>query len=81
MTPITILLWAVPSSSTSQKVKPFINTIGIPAGTEKVIKVDYATNSGTTALNWLKKEQTDGGKEPYLFSQCEAIHCRSFAPL
>ena len=32
-------------------------------------------------MNWLKKEQTDGGKQPYLFTQCEPNYCRSFAPL
>ncbi|CDK29193.1 unnamed protein product [Kuraishia capsulata CBS 1993] len=44
------------------------------------ISIDFETTAGGTALQWLDPPQTDGGKLPYLFSQCEPIHARSFFP-
>jgi leukotriene-A4 hydrolase len=44
------------------------------------IKIEYSTSEASTALQWLPKEQTAGKTHPYLFSQCQAIHCRSMIP-
>ncbi|XP_035735268.1 leukotriene A-4 hydrolase-like [Vespa mandarinia] len=44
------------------------------------IEINYETASDATGLQWLTPEQTTGGKHPYLFSQCEAIHARSVLP-
>jgi len=44
------------------------------------IKIEYSTSEKSTALQWLPKEQTAGKTHPYLFSQCQAIHCRSMVP-
>jgi len=49
-------------------------------GTQLKIRVNYSTTSGTTALEWLSPEQTADKQGPFLFSQCEAIHCRSMVP-
>lgn len=43
-------------------------------------EIHYETAPDATALQWLTPEQTAGGKHPYLFSQCEAIHARSMLP-
>eukprot|EP01061_Rhynchopus_euleeides_P047701 TRINITY_DN9720_c0_g1_i1.p1 TRINITY_DN9720_c0_g1~~TRINITY_DN9720_c0_g1_i1.p1 ORF type:complete len:615 (+),score=211.40 TRINITY_DN9720_c0_g1_i1:89-1933(+) len=49
-------------------------------GTEATVSIRYATSPGSSALNWLAPAQTVGGKHPYLFSQCQAIHARSLFP-
>jgi leukotriene-A4 hydrolase len=49
-------------------------------GSRFKIKIDYSTSENSTALQWLPKEQTAGKTHPYLFSQCQAIHCRSMVP-
>lgn len=48
--------------------------------TERV-RIDYATRPGATALQWLTPRQTLGGEHPFLFSQGQAIHTRSWIPL
>lgn len=44
------------------------------------VKIEYETSPNCTALQWLKPELTAGKKQPYLFSQCQAIHARSMFP-
>ena len=44
------------------------------------IKIEYSTSENSTALQWLPPEQTAGKTHPYMFSQCQAIHCRSMVP-
>ena len=48
---------------------PLIILPGENKGTEICIK--YNTTEKCSALQWLTKEQTCGGKHPYLFSQCQ----------
>ncbi|KAF8890429.1 peptidase family M1-domain-containing protein [Infundibulicybe gibba] len=54
---------------------------GLKSGSKVHIKVDYKTTQGSTALQWLAKEQTQGKAFPYLFSQCQPIYARALAPL
>merc|ERR550519_2614745 len=42
--------------------------------------VNYTTSPQSSALQWLSPQQTAGKALPYVFSQCEAIHCRSMLP-
>nr|XP_022300395.1 leukotriene A-4 hydrolase-like isoform X2 [Crassostrea virginica] len=44
------------------------------------VRVHYETSPQSTALQWLRPEQTAGKRHPYLFSQCQAIHARSMVP-
>ncbi|KAJ4447961.1 hypothetical protein ANN_09971, partial [Periplaneta americana] len=44
------------------------------------LSILYETDVNASALQWLPPEQTAGRKQPYLFSQCQAIHCRSMFP-
>ena len=51
------------------------------ASKEFRITIHYSTSKDASAIQWLPKEQTCGKKYPYLFTQCQAIHCRSFVPI
>ncbi|MCA8958330.1 MAG: M1 family metallopeptidase, partial [Planctomycetes bacterium] len=43
--------------------------------------IHYATSPEARALQWLTKEQTAGGKQPFLYTQGQAILTRSWVPL
>lgn len=51
----------------------------LPAGTREVT-VKYRTAPDASALQWLQPAQTFGGAQPYVFTQCQAIHARSVVP-
>src|SRR5205823_1040881 len=52
----------------------------LPAGTSE-LAIRYATSPDAIALSWLEPAQTEGREHPFLFSQCQAIHARTLAPL
>lgn len=52
----------------------------LPLGCEAV-RITYSTSPTASALQWLAPAQTLGQREPFLFSQCQAIHARSVVPL
>ena len=49
-------------------------------GQETQITVCFSTTAKGSALQWLAPEQTSDKKHPFLFTQCQAIHARSFVP-
>ncbi len=55
-------------------------TITLPRDT-RAVTIHYRTSPEASALQWLEPAQTMGGKQPFLFSQCQAIHARSVVPL
>ncbi|XP_043232864.1 leukotriene A-4 hydrolase-like [Amphibalanus amphitrite] len=55
--------------------------VHLPPGESVRVKIAYSTSANSTALAWLTPEQTAGRRKPYVFSQCQAIHCRSMVPL
>ena len=45
------------------------------------VRIAYATRPEASGLQWLEPSQTTGGKQPFLYTQAQAIHARSFVPL
>jgi aminopeptidase N len=54
--------------------------IAMPAGADRV-RVTYSTSPSARGLQWLASSQTAGKKQPFLFTQAQAIQARSFIPL
>lgn len=44
------------------------------------IKIHYETTEDSEAVQWLTPEMTLGKKYPFMFTQCEAILCRTLLP-
>jgi leukotriene-A4 hydrolase len=47
---------------------------------DSTFTLTFRTSSEARALQWLNASQTVGGRHPFLFSQCQAIHARSVFP-
>lgn len=54
--------------------------IAMPAKADRV-RIAYATQPQASGLQWLTPEQTTDKKQPFLFTQSQAIHARSWIPL
>jgi aminopeptidase N len=54
--------------------------ITLPPSAPQRVRVEYETSPGATALQWLEPRQTTSGKMPFLFTQSQAIHARTWIP-
>ncbi|MDO8622251.1 MAG: M1 family metallopeptidase [bacterium] len=53
-------------------------TVTVPEGNQLVIT--YTTSQKASGLQWLTPAQTGGKRHPFLFSQGECLHARSYVP-
>ena len=55
--------------------------ITLPAPPPARLEIRYRTGPDASALQWLTPQQTTSGKMPFLFTQSQAIHARSWMPI
>jgi aminopeptidase N len=53
--------------------------IALPQGVDTIV-VEYQTSPGAAAVQWLTAQQTAGKKQPFMFTQGEAILTRTWIP-
>jgi aminopeptidase N len=70
------LQWAL---GTADPVLGVPLTVQLPQGTRR-IAIQYRTSPEAGALQWLTPEQTAGKRQPFLFSQGQAILTRTWIP-
>ena len=44
------------------------------------VTINYETTADSAAVQWLSPQMTLGKKSPFMFTQCEAILCRTLLP-
>src|SRR5262245_32676960 len=54
--------------------------ITLPRPPPQRVKIEYETSPGASALQWLDPPQTTSKRLPFLFTQSEAVHARSWIP-
>ena len=55
--------------------------ITLPAPPPAKVAIRYRTSPEASALQWLGPPQTTSGRMPFLFTQSQAIHARSWIPI
>lgn len=53
--------------------------VALPPGLNSIL-IQYRTRPEASGLQWVGPEGTAGGQEPFLYSQSQAIHARSWVP-
>src|SRR5436190_734273 len=71
---------AAPAAAPAAKVAGAPLKIAAP-GRPAQVRITYATSPEASGLQWLEPSMTAGGKQPFMFSQSQQIHARSWVPL
>ncbi|HLL22495.1 MAG TPA: M1 family metallopeptidase, partial [Kofleriaceae bacterium] len=71
-----------PAKVTLGKRDPVLGTkLVIAAERAPKVRITYRTSPAASGLQWMDKRLTATGKQPFMFSQSQAIHARSWVPL
>lgn len=74
--------WSPLTFALSDKDKVLGSALTIEAPTRPAkVRVTYTTSPEASGLQWLAPSMTEGGKQPFMFSQSQQIHARSWVPL
>ncbi len=74
--------WSELEYTLADPVEPLGSRLTILApGQPERIRVSYRTSPGASGLQWLTPAMTQGGQQPFMFSQSQQIHARSWVPL
>jgi aminopeptidase N len=74
--------WAALKFALSDKDKVLGSALTIETPTRPAtVRVSYVTSPEASGLQWLAPSMTEGGKQPFMFSQSQQIHARSWVPL
>ena len=63
------------------EVKGAALTIALADKDTQKVKINYHTSKNPSGIQWLTPAQTQGKQLPFMFSQSQAIHARSWIPL
>lgn len=67
---------------TMGELDPHLGTpLSIELGHAQQVQIHYSTSPEASGVQWLTPPQTAGKQHPFLFTQAQAIHARSFVPL
>lgn len=71
-----------PAKFTLAKRDPiFGSKLTIEAARAAKVRITYRTVPAASGLQWMDRKLTANGKQPFMFSQSQAIHARSWVPL
>src|SRR5690606_32992993 len=74
--------WIELEYALADPVAPLGSKLSIQApGQPERIRVSYRTSPDASGLQWLTPAMTEGGEQPFMFSQSQQIHARSWVPL
>lgn len=74
--------WSPLTFALSDKDKVLGSALTIQAPTRPAkIRVTYSTSPEASGLQWLEPAMTEGKRQPFMFSQSQQIHARSWVPL
>jgi aminopeptidase N len=76
------LSWKDVPFDLSAPEKEFGSRLSIsPGGQPKQVRISYSTSPEASGLQWLTPAMTLGKKLPFMFSQSQQVHARSWVPL
>ncbi|MBA3498736.1 MAG: aminopeptidase, partial [Deltaproteobacteria bacterium] len=73
--------WKPAKFNVAKRDKHLGSKLTIEAPSAPKVRIRYKTSPAASGLQWMDKQLTANGKHPFMFSQSQAIHARSWVPL